>query len=463
MKPLSIRFKLTGWYFAASVATLAVFGTAAFIAMRKGIEKSVDDGLRNQERGIEELMSRVLLREFAEREELEHELREHSEIRTEADFSQVFDQRGNWIYRTPLMVRYDVPLPSRGSPSIYNFQTRGLPLRVLVSEVTLDGQAYGIQVATPMDGFYGALNEFKWLILALSPFLLILASAGGYWMSQRALTPVDEITRAAQNINAKNLSKRLNVRQSGDELQRLSETLNGMLERLEAAFSRITRFTADASHELRTPLALMRTLTEVSLRTSASVSEYREAQGQILEELEKTSGMVEKLMLLARADAGVETLRRSQVDLAESLREVCKQGRTLAQAKQMIFQEDIVEVPVMVEGDRDALHRLFLILIDNAVKYTPPKGVITVSLTNNDGFAFAEVRDTGIGIASEDLPHIFDRFYRTDKARSRELGGVGLGLSIARWETETHGGTIQIESALGKGSVFQVRLPLMKP
>jgi heavy metal sensor kinase len=462
MRPLSIRLKLTAWYFAVLVATLAVFGTAAFLAMQKGIQKTVDEGLRNQARGIDELMGRVVLRESEEPEALGRALREHSEIRTEADFSQVFDERGQWIYRTPLMVRYGVPVRSLAGSSIYNFRTRGLPLRVFVTEVTLDGHVYGIQVASPMNRFYGALNEFKWLVLLLSPVLLVLASAGGYWMSQRALTPVDEIIRAAQNINAKNLSKRLKVPQSGDELQRLSETLNGMLERLEAAFNRITQFTADASHELRTPLALMRTTTEVSLRTATTVSEYREVQVQTLEELEKTSDMVEKLMLLARADAGVETLRHTPIDLGESLHEVCKQGRTLAQAKQMTFHEDIIDTPVMVEGNRDGLHRLFLTLIDNAVKYTLPNGLIRVSLTNSNEFGVVEVRDTGIGIASEDMPHIFDRFYRADKARSRESGGAGLGLSIARWEIEAHGGSIEIQSTVGKGSVFQVRLPLIK-
>jgi signal transduction histidine kinase len=167
-------------------------------------------------------------------------------------------------------------------------------------------------------------------------------------------------------------------------------------------------------------------------------------------------------MLLARADAGVETLQRSPVNLAHSLHEACKTGRTLAEAKQITLQENIMKTAVVVEGDCDALRRLFLILIDNAVKYTPPHGLITVSLTSSNEFAVAEIRDTGIGIAADDLPHIFDRFYRADKARSRELGGVGLGLSIARWEAEAHGGSIEVQSTPNKGSVFQVRLPLIK-
>jgi heavy metal sensor kinase len=314
-----------------------------------------------------------------------------------------------------------------------------------------------------MNGFYGALNQFKWLTLLLSPFLIVLASAGGYWISRRALTPVDEIIRAAQNIDSKNLSKRLKVFRGGDELQRLSETLNGMIERLEAAFKRITQFTADASHELRTPLALMRTIMEVSLRTSHSESEYRDAQVQTLEELEKTSTLIEKLMLLARADAGVETLHRRPLDLADVLREVCDQGRILALEKNITIQEEIGTASVIVDGDSDALRRLFLILIDNAVKYALPNKLVVVSLSTSNDTAVIEVRDTGIGISPDDIPHIFDRFYRADKARSREAGGAGLGLSIARWESEAHGGTIEVQSKLGKGSVFLVRLPIFRP
>ena len=457
MKRFSIRLRLTAWYIAILLASLSIFGVAAFVAMRKGIEKSVDENLEGQAGGIEEVMGSVLKEEPAR---LPDELREHQELREQADFLQVCDQNGRWIYRSRLMEHYDVPVPAKASYSAYNVLSADLPLRVLVREMHADGQTYRIQVAAPMDDFYDAIDQFKLMVLLLSPLVLVLASAGGYWLSRRALAPVDQITREAQDINSNNLAKRLDIPRSGDELQRLSETLNSMLGRLETSFNRITQFTADASHELRTPLALMRTTTEVSLRTSQTVADYREAQEEILAELEKTSSLVEKLMLLARADAGVETLQRVPVNVAECLRDTCKDGLVLAQAKQVKFSADIDGQDLLVTGDSHALRRLFLILIDNAVKYTAPGGSVALRLRRSNGSAIAEFRDTGIGVSAEDLPHIFDRFYRADKARSREFGGVGLGLSIARWVAEAHGGSIEVQSTPAAGSVFRVRLPL---
>ena len=457
MKRLSIRLKLTAWYVAILLASLSLFAIVAFVAMRKGIEKSVDESLEGQADGVAEVMGRVLQQEPAE---LPDELSEHQELREQADFLQVCDQNGHWIYRSRLMTHYDIPVPVKATYAAYNVMSAHLPLRVLVREINAGGQTYRIQVAAPMDDFYDAIDQFQLMILLLSPLLLILASAGGYWLSRRALRPVDRITRAAQEINSNNLAKRLDVPRTGDELQRLSETLNSMLGRLEASFNRIAQFTADASHELRTPLALMRTTTEVSLRTSQTVADYREAQEDILAELEKTSSLLEKLMLLARADAGVETLQRAPVNLAECLRDACKDGKILAQAKQVKFSADIDGTDLVVQGDSQALHRLFLILLDNAVKYTPPGGSVTLGLRRSNGSAVAEFRDTGIGVSAEDLPHIFDRFYRADKARSREFGGVGLGLSIARWVAEAHGGSIEVQSTPAAGSVFRVRLPL---
>jgi len=459
MKPLSIRLKLTAWYIAILLACLSIFSVAAFFAMKKGIETSVDENLEGQVAGIEELMGRVLNEEPTR---LRDELREHAELREQADFSQVCDEGSHWVYRSRLMASHDVPVPASASYSAYNLVAGGLPLRVMVREMNAGGDRYRIQVAAPMDDFYDAMDRFKWVVLLLSPLVLILATGGGYWLSRRALAPVDQITRAAQEINSNNLAKRLDVPRSGDELQRLSLTLNSMLERLEASFNRITQFTADASHELRTPLALMRTTTEVSLRTSQTVADYREAQQEVLAELEKTSSLVEKLMLLARADAGVETLQHTRVNVAECLRDACKDGRVLADAKHLTFAEDIDSSELLVEGDSHALHRLFLILIDNAVKYTPSGGSVTVGLTRSDDSAAAEFRDTGIGISADDLPNIFERFYRADKARSREFGGVGLGLSIARWVAEAHRGSIEVQSSPSTGSVFRIKLPLVQ-
>src|SRR5215469_18527908 len=399
MKPISIRLRLTAWYVGVLLASLTLFGVAAFLAMRKGIEKSVDESLEGEAAGVEEVMGRALQEEPTR---LQDELREHQELREQADFLQVYDQDGRWIYRSRLMTHYEVPVPIKGYFA-YNVVSVDLPLRVLVRAMSAGGATYRIQVAAPMDDFYDAIDRFKWMVLLLSPVLLVLASVGGYWLSGRALAPVDKITRAAQQINSNNLAKRLDVPRSGDELQRLSETLNHMLDRLEVSFNRITQFTADASHELRTPLALMRTTTEVSLRTSRTVAEYREAQEDVLAELEKTSSLVEKLMLLARTDAGVESLQRVPVNLADCLREACNDGRVLADAKQVSFNENIDSCALAVEGDPQALHRLFLILIDNAVKYTPSGGSISVGIKRSSGSAVAEFQDTGIGITAEDL------------------------------------------------------------
>lgn len=461
MKSLPIRVKLTAWYFAVLAATLALFGAVAFFAMQKSIERTVDENLRDRASDVQKLMARVAREDP---ESLADELREHAELQEEGGLLQVADSEGRWVYRSRLMKGLDVPLKQVSEPTTYNLRIwrphRKLHLRILATSVSLSGQSYEIEVAAPMGDYREALDHFESLLLMLSPTLLLLASAGGYWMSRRALKPVDEITRTAQNISHKNISSRLTVPQSRDELQRLSETLNGMLERLEGAFKRITQFTGDASHELRTPVALMRTTAELSLRKPRSDAEYREALSQILKELERTSDLIEKLMLLARADSGAEAIHFERIDLAESLREACGQGRTLADAKQLTFEQQIGNSNLFVEGDKHALERLFLILMDNAVKYTQPGGQVTVSLVISKDFAAVEVRDTGIGIASEDLPHIFERFYRAEKARSREFGGIGLGLSIGRWIAEAHGGIIEVESNVGRGSVFRVRLPL---
>src|SRR5713101_7192757 len=456
MKSFPIRVRLTAWYFVVLAVILSLFGLIAYFAMRNSIHRTVDEELRTRMEGVRQLMERTA-RYGAE--DLQRELREHS-VLMEGALLQVSDQQGNWLYRSASLSRYEVPGLQAASTQPSTFVFRDVPLRVLSVEVNVGNQSYLVQVADELGDFYDALHRFGTLLLVTIPVLLLCAAAGGYWMSRRALAPVDQITQTARSISVQNLSSRLVVPQTRDELQRLSETLNSMLERLEAAFKKITQFTADASHELRTPVAVMRTRAELSLRKPRSAEEYREALTQVHSELVKISSLVEKLMLLARSDYGAETLQLATSNLAEIVREACDQGTTLAESKQIDFHKDIPKEPVWIDADPNALGRLFLILIDNAVKYTPPGGRVDVVVKGEGGSALGEVRDTGIGIAEEDLPHVFERFYRADKARSRESGGVGLGLSIGRWIAEAHAGTIEVQSSLGHGSVFQVRLPL---
>lgn len=456
MKSFPIGARLTAWYFGILAVVLSLFSLTAYFEMRNSIYRTVDEELRARMEGVRRLIERTVR---YEPDDLRRELREHSELAGNT-LLRVADEQGNWLYQSASADRYQIPRPRKASFVPSTLVVDSVSLRVLSTEIQVGDQSYFAQAAAPLDDFNSALHRFATLLLVSIPILLLGAAAGGYWISRRALSPVDQITQTARSISVQNLSSRLNVPQTGDELQRLSETLNGMLERLEAAFKKIIQFTADASHELRTPIAVMRTRTELSLRKPRSAEEYREALAQVHSELEKTSELVEKLMLLARADYGVEALQLASEDLRGIVRDVCSQGKMLSEAKEINFREEIPAQPVRVNADAHALRRLFLILIDNAIKYTPKGGRVDVVVGQENGFAIGEVRDTGIGIAPEDLPNVFERFYRADKARSRESGGVGLGLSIGRWIAEAHEGTIEVQSALGGGSIFKLRLPM---
>jgi len=324
------------------------------------------------------------------------------------------------------------------------------------------GTPYDVTIAVETSNFDRTLTRGSVLIFATAPLFLLIAAFGGYWMSRRALDPVDNMTQAARSIGAQDLAKRLAVPPTRDELARLAETLNAMLARLESAFRKITQFTADASHELRTPVAVMRTSAEIALRKSRGEDEYREALGQILHETDRLSQLIENLLSLARADSGTASMQMERTDVSALLADACEKSRLLADQKGVAFARNGAPGPVWMEADPDSIERLFLILLDNAVKYTPSGGNVNVRLGENNGFATVEIRDNGIGISAEDMPHIFDRFYRADRARTREHGGAGLGLAIGKWIAEAHGGEIRIESEPANGSTVQVRIPLSR-
>jgi two-component system, OmpR family, heavy metal sensor histidine kinase CusS len=457
LKPLPIRTRLTALYSLVLMLSLCVFGGIAYFAMRASIRSTVTDELEERLDGVRDIIAEEGIHGTAA---LEDEFHEYSDGQGKQGRLRVVDASGRVLFASRgLESSIGAPRGRRIFPT-FIARIDGRKFRVMRDTVDVAGARYDVTVAADLRDFDRALDRFLIVLYSAVPVFLVLASLGGFWMSRRALEPVDEITKAARTIHAEDLAQRLTVPKTGDELERLASTLNEMLSRLEAAFQRITKFTADASHELRTPVSVMRTSAEITLRKPRSEAEYQEALSQILHESERLSQLIEHLLVLARSDAGSAVLPMTRMNLAEPLRSACRQADLLAREKQLSFRENLPEQPVWVRGDAPSLERLFLVLLDNAVKYTPGGGKIEVHLSRENGFAVADIADTGIGVANEDLPHIFDRFYRADRARSRDFGGSGLGLAIGSWIVQAHGGEIHVHSEISKGSSFQVKLPI---
>ncbi|MGQ0735865.1 MAG: sensor histidine kinase [Acidobacteriota bacterium] len=458
MRALPIGARLTLWYFGIVALMFVAYAVAILLVTRTSVEAVIDDELRARLQGVQRMLERF--DPAASLPLLQEELREHSGLRPGGDLLQVRGPDGASLFQSRSIREYDIEpaLAMAGDPRYDTIERNGQVLRVLSAPVTVAGKVYTAQLAAPVAEAYAILARFRWLLLASLPPVLRLAGAAGYWLSRRALAPVDAITEAARATTAEDLSRRLELPGATDELQRLTATFNDMLARLQASFSQITRFTADASHELRTPVALVRSTAELTLRHPRDVDEYREALTDILIEAERMSGLISNLLTLARVDAGSETLTFEVVDIAALLRHAASRCEPLAQAKHISVEQEIGDESIPVRGDPRALERLFVILIDNAVRYTLDGGRVRVA-ASVDGAAVIRVADTGIGIPPEQIPLIFERFYRVDPARSRDLGGAGLGLSIARWIAEAHRASIHVDSTPGKGSVFDVRIP----
>ncbi|MEW5978008.1 MAG: ATP-binding protein [Acidobacteriota bacterium] len=468
MRLSSIRLRLTAWYSFITFGTLCLMSSLMWVALSIGIDEAVKEELSVRADVVQSFIRRELPgKSIAEQREI---LGNAARVETGRRLLRITDSQGRLLYQNKQFPELHeiapptLPAPERSSPESFStVKTKEHSFLLMTFQSNRPEQGWVVQLACRLDEFQEGLHRFGWILLALLPLGLLLTAGGGYFMSRRALAPVDHIIRAAQAIGPSNLAKGLLVPQTGDELQRLTETLNEMMRRLDTAFRSITRFTADASHELRTPMAIMHTAAELALRNPRTPAQYREALRQILIEVVRTTELIDKLMLLARSDAGVQALQVERMNLADSLSAAYEQCRVLAEARGVEMQIELPRAPVLVDGDEQALRRLFLIFFDNAVKYTPSGGRVFVSLACHRGLAVCRIRDTGVGIAPEDLPKIFERFYRADKARSRSEGSVGLGLSIARWLIDAHQGSVDVQSTVGEGSEFQIRIPLRNP
>lgn len=459
MKTLSIGARLTAWYSLILALSLCLFGALAYLAMSHSIRSTIDTELNRRLQAVRNIIQADAPSGEAA---LQDEFRELVDSEGSEARLRVAYEGGSIIWASPEMQSAIGPRHAQATSRPFTARIQGARFRFLRETTQVGGARYDIEAAASTQQFDRSLEQFRALLYALGPAFLILAALGGHWLSRRALAPVDQVTKAARSIGAHDLSRRLTVPHTSDELQRLTQTLNEMLARLEAAFQRVNQFTADASHELRTPVSVMRTNAEITLRKPRSEAEYREALVRILDESEKVSHLIEQLLQLARADSGSAALQMTRSDLNAALQSACREAGVLAEAKHLHFSQSIPEHALWVQGDSASLERLFMILLDNAVKYTPSGGLVDVHLASDDGFAVTSIRDTGTGIAAQDIEHVFDRFYRADRARSRESGGTGLGLAIGRWIAEAHRGEIRVESEPAKGSTFHVRIPLSR-
>ena len=455
-----LRTRITALYFAVLVVSFLSLASISDFAFRNSIETTVNDAARSNLESVRGVLLRASSKGSSE---VEDELNNLSGLWAGAGLLQVTNEEGVTIFQSKPFANPDRTLPVVPSAKIL-FSTANLDAvqyRIATTAVRTEAGTFYVRVAVPTEPFDQAQDRFRLLLQRTLPALVALASIVGYWLSGRALRPINEIIGTVRGIGARNLSVRLPIPKSRDELRLLTETLNEMLARIESSVKRIRQFTADASHDLRTPVAVIRSTAELALRRPRTHAEYRKALERNLKTSVETSYLVENLLTLARADSGVAGLEFRKIDLLPRLQKAVEETAILAACKNIRIASTISAGPLLVSADAVALDRVFRIVLENAVKYTPQDGQVTLSLKRNERHAELYVQDTGIGILESDLPHIFERFYRADKARSRELGGTGLGLSIGRWIANSHGGEIKVESSVPGRTVFLVRIPVV--
>jgi heavy metal sensor kinase len=457
----SVRTRLTLWYAAVLALSLIAFAFLVYYAAAAIFFERQDESLRSTAQTV----ASAYVEEFEE----QHSLAKAGQVvLVELVFPnryvQVTDSSGHPIASSKNLSGTVISTPSS---ALVQAREQNLSLvtinnlRVAIVPLSSDGELGYALVAEPLSVIDEGLSRLRLHFLAGVPVILLLASAGGYFLARKSLLPIASMNLQTERISAESLSSRLDVPNPRDELGRFATTINQLLARLDNSFQEQQRFIADASHELRTPLAVLRGETEVALTKTRTIDEYQESLSLIKDEAERLSRIVEDLFILARHPIDTPAaVIKEPLSLNETVRDCARAAQVLAIRKGVRLNIENDSASIVVTGDDELLKRMILNLLDNAVKYTPEGGEVSVTLKQLNGDANIVVCDTGIGIPQADQLLVFDRFYRVDKARSRALGGAGLGLSIVRWIVDAHGGTIAVRSTPGKGSVFTVELPL---
>jgi len=465
---MPLRVRLTLWYGSSLALVLIIFSVALYAMTARNLRDAVDESLEDtatiavrslEERGFLPLLNeKELLSQFPELARIDK-------------FFQIFSPSGTITISSPNIKHHDVPLSRTALETAFSgrsiFESAKYPneppLRVIsVPIMYRNNLLYIVQVGTSMESVGETLHRFLILLVVAIPIVLAVSLAGGWFLAGRALRPVDEITLAAQRIAAGDLSQRLRMPTAHDEIGRLAATFNNMIGRLDASFRQISQFTSDASHELRTPLTVMKGETDLILRRSRPLEDYKSVLESNLEEIDRMTRIVDELLFLSRADMGEVKMEALPVALEALVEDVHRQAKLLGYDRNIEVVLGTV-MPVVVQGDDLRLRELLLNLVENAMKYSHPGGKVEIALLKDGRDARLSITDHGIGIAPADHQKIFQRFFRTDVARTHTKKGTGLGLAICAWIADLHKGRVEVQSDLGQGSIFTVVLPLVHP
>jgi len=464
MRPLAIRTQLTLFYAITVSVLLTGFALIYYRVLTTGIDNDLTQDVLDRTSGL-----RGYLRFDEGQPVFEYDTNEPDEvtfINLATRYYQVYDIRTGALLRESdemlgSEVRFspaDIQHFAEIGPSVFDIHTDQGKIRLRNETVATGGENYLLLVGASLKPVDDTINSFLEGLAWVIPSGVLLAALASWFMAGKALEPVAALSKAAGEIAVSRLDRRLPLRGTNDELDQLAMEFNETLARLEKAVDEMKQFTASISHELRTPLAIIRGEAEIALMRHNSAEQYRRVLASQLEEFEKLTRMINQLLTLARAESGDVKIVKEPVDISGMVRTLTEELEPVAQSKDLSLSFTC-HPNVIVEGDPAWIERIVLNLVDNAIKFTPPGGHVAVSVLRDANTAVLEVQDDGVGIPPDSLPHVFERFYRTDPSRSNRAEGVGLGLSLVKWAVDQHSGTIEVDSPPTRGTRVRVKLP----
>ena len=457
----SVRVRLTLWYVAVFGLVLAGFSIFVYVVLTKNLYARLDQSLSR----AAEVVAGELRSEIAEHngDASAGAAQTLTELHLPGTFVAMFD--GERLLASNFdddrlsprgLLSAAPPENQTAFHTVKGYGSEGA--RVALLSAQADKKIYLVAVAESLDTLIEQLKSIRRIFYVGFPISLLVAGIGGFILSKKSLAPVVAMSLQAERISARNLHERLRIGNKDDELGHLGRVFNDLLSRLDGSFESMREFIADASHELRTPLSIIRGEADVALSHERDPKEYSDALTIIQDEAKRLSRIVDDMMALARADAGQRQLQIEEFYLNDLVEECCR-AATVLTVREGISLKLAPTADIPFRGDEELLRRMLLNLLDNAIKYTPSGGSVSVELSREKDEVRIIVSDTGVGIPADDAPHVFERFYRVEKARSRADGGSGLGLAIAKWVAEAHKGSIHLVSSPGQGSTFTVSLP----